>query len=270
MKCRRGRAMDRQCAGSPKCSRLGNPRNRDMCYLHYEQYLRGLRAAGWRGHVSAVPVVARVHALLDAGWTRRRISAAAGVNEHTIWFLESRRQVWCTTSDAIMNIPIWGAAVGEENGHVPAVGTRRRLRSLEALGYSRTEIATRIGRSMKSLSDIMNTDDAPGVYMATANRVDAIWRELQLRPPPVGATANRARNRAEARGWPPPMAWDEDAIDDPAAAPYGQRGERVDWYPEYLDLLDMGLTGRSAAARLGVQWATVEARVRRYAKEAAA
>lgn len=66
------------------------------------------------------------------------------------------------------------------------------------------------------------------------------------------------------------MAWDEDIIDNPNAEPYGQRGGQVDWYPEYLDLLDMGLTGRAAAERLGVQWTTVEARVRRYAAKEAA
>lgn len=93
---------------------------------------------------------------------------------------------------------------------VDATGTRRRLRALVALGWPSTYLKTRIGAA-----HIIFTDSAV-VHPRTAARVRALYDELggTLGPAP------RSRTYAAAKGWPPPLAWDDDTIDDPAATPY--------------------------------------------------
>jgi hypothetical protein len=62
------------------------------------------------------------------------------------------------------------------------------------------------------------------VRAGTARAVCALYDELWDQPPPEGThrdkiAASRARNRAAAHGWPPPLAWDDDTIDDPDVVP---------------------------------------------------
>ena len=44
---------------------------------------------------------------------------------------------------------------------------------------------------------------------------------------PTGPGAERARSTAKRKGWAPPMAWDDDTIDDPQAKPVGLRTRKA-------------------------------------------
>lgn len=94
-------------------------------------------------------------------------------------------------------------------GLVPAVGVVRRLRALAALGWPAELLADRLGEPVR-LSENVEVVDA-----ALAGRVRRLYDELSMTPGPSSV----ARGEATAAGWVPPLAWDEDDLDDPEAAP---------------------------------------------------
>lgn len=106
---------------------------------------------------------------------------------------------------------------------VPVIGTRRRIQALQALGWSRAEIARRMGYGGQGgeLRAIMATSST--VNRATAAKVEAVYAELSMTRP-TGQGAARARTRAARHGYAPPLAWDD--IDDPNERPnYGTRAD---------------------------------------------
>jgi transcriptional regulator with XRE-family HTH domain len=110
---------------------------------------------------------------------------------------------------------------------VPAVGTTRRLQALAAVGWTQTDIAARLGVSQARVGHLMN-GLWPMVFPSTATAVARVFDELCMVVPTDPAPARRgevriherARRQARRRGWMSALAWDEGAIDDPAARPY--------------------------------------------------
>lgn len=104
-------------------------------------------------------------------------------------------------------------------GHGSLAGAIRRLQALHAVGWSFEALATHLGTSRQYMSQLANGKRrGGGVYAWTGDRIAALYDELWDRPP-VGAAALRARLHAQRVGWVPPLAWDEETIDDPAAVP---------------------------------------------------
>lgn len=102
---------------------------------------------------------------------------------------------------------------------VSSLGARRRIQALQALGYSRRDIAEAAGygRAHAALKWALDGD---AITAATALRIytayDGLCMTLATNP-----RAERVRKHAAARGWPPPLAWTD--IDDPAEQP-------TDWH----------------------------------------
>jgi hypothetical protein len=61
--------------------------------------------------------------------------------------------------------------------------------------------------------------DRAKVLKATADKVRALYDEVSRLPTPTGYGPTRVRNLAKAQGWFPPVAWDDDTIDNPATTP---------------------------------------------------
>jgi hypothetical protein len=92
---------------------------------------------------------------------------------------------------------------------VDALGSGRKLRSLVALGWTRSELGRRIGVTPQNIGPLMVLE--PGMRI-TARRwcqIDDLWRDLCMT---VGPSV-RAAADAKRLGWAPPLAWDD--IDDP-------------------------------------------------------
>lgn len=58
-----------------------------------------------------------------------------------------------------------------------------------------------------------------------AERVRTLYDQIWNVPPPSGtqyerSASKRARTLANRNGWPPPLAWDDDEIDDPTMGPH--------------------------------------------------
>lgn len=90
---------------------------------------------------------------------------------------------------------------------VPAVGTSRRLQALAAIGWSASEVASRVGTHPQLLLKI-RAGEYGRVRLSTARRVAAVYELLSMRPR-SDRVGNIVRNRAARYGWVPPLAWDD-------------------------------------------------------------
>jgi hypothetical protein len=100
---------------------------------------------------------------------------------------------------------------------MPRAGTVRRLQALRAIGYSDLELGAFLGASRQAVRSLRHSE-SPRIMASTAWRVAAMFEALSAHPK-AGTSATRARMDAARRGWLPPLAWDDESIDDPAAAP---------------------------------------------------
>lgn len=102
---------------------------------------------------------------------------------------------------------------GHKSRLVDATGTKRRIRALAAIGWTFAQIGTHAGYTTKGgIKELTHRDR---VNRAQAERVREVYDKLSMTPGP----SPHARDRARHAGWPPPLAWDDSTIDDPAAEP---------------------------------------------------
>lgn len=142
-----------------------------------------------------------------------------------------------------------------------AVGARRRLEALAAIGYPPTDLAAELNIGVGHFADAL--DPPPYKYREVA----ALFDRLQLAPGPSG----RARADAVGRGWAAPLAWDEDTIDDPDAEPVGvpPRGYRrcnrtpADFVDMVIEARDLGWFDEDIAKSMGLKLRTLHKRLHR-------
>jgi hypothetical protein len=150
-------------------------------------------------------------------------------------------------------------------------GARRRLQALVAAGWSQARLARELGMTGANFGAMMRRDQ---ITAGTARAVSDLYDRLWNQPPPehdqrARIAASRARRHAAQRGWAPPLAWDDDLIDDPAAAPAKgwkrpARRRSADLAEEAQELFRReGYTCEHAAARLGVSLSGLEIALRR-------
>jgi hypothetical protein len=97
------------------------------------------------------------------------------------------------------------------HSRVDATGTRRRLQALIAIGWPAELLAAQLGRRPNSLCRSMSGES---VTARTAQDVATLYERLWNRRPPrmtseQRAAADAAQAHAAARGWLPPLAWDD-------------------------------------------------------------
>jgi hypothetical protein len=105
-----------------------------------------------------------------------------------------------------------------EHQFVYKAGTVRRLEALMWLGYSSREIAERTGQSRAHLQNVRNDKKCTRITKRIADPIAAVYDELWDKPV---TTANGRRRHAQAvrLGYLPPLAYDDDRIDDPDYVP---------------------------------------------------
>lgn len=97
----------------------------------------------------------------------------------------------------------------DDETFVPACGTRRRIQALLYLGWTHQEMRRRSGvRTAVTLAG-----KGEWVTVQTHVRIARLYDELWDVQGPSPITRRWARKR----GYLPPMAWDDDTIDDPSA-----------------------------------------------------
>jgi hypothetical protein len=193
-----------------------NQRNRQILY------------GRWQPYTDAEPVREHLRALSECGLGGKRVIALTGISSGVISKLlyggpgdrPPTRRVRPETAERILAVQPSPETLGGR-ALVDATATRRRVQALVAVGYPLSAVAARLGKTVQNFSPAL---DGPQVTAATARAVYALYDELWDVPPDESAhrakiSASRARNMARAKSWPPPMAWDDETIGDPAAGP---------------------------------------------------
>lgn len=223
--------------------------------------------------VPAAPVVAHMRALQGQGWTLRQIADAAQVAHSTPHALAHQELTKRTVAERILRVTGSPPSLSSHT-LVDSTGTRRRVQALATLGWSPERIAVRAGISRGPVYRALGGGGV-SVSSATAIRVayDALWD--------VRATGGRCdvvAARARAAGWAPPLAWDDDTIDDPTASPEGVQDRDPDAAPvnakkvhvddivEQLEL-DPAAPLRVVAERLGLRKETIRRHLHRHGRD---
>lgn len=137
---------------------------------------------------------------------------------------------------------------------IDATGTRRRLQALSVLGWSMRALSEQCSVSRLTLVELLS-GKTTSVFRRTAAAVATTFDEL-WNVPATGPQAAQTRSRALAKGWAPPMAWDE--IDDPRDVPAGEykprkRRSSDEVAQEHTFLRKCGLTDDDIAQRLDMK-----------------
>lgn len=128
-------------------------------------------------------------------------------------------------------------------------GVVRRRQALAAIGYGLRDLEPYFNTTSRGIG----TYATPGrrVFRATYRRWCEVYDLLSMTP---GRNV-RAKLEARKRGWAPPLAWDDDTIDDPDAKPdLGDKRarDRVDVVEEARHLLGFGMSRPAVAKQLEV------------------
>lgn len=217
--------------------------------------------------VSTGPVIAHMARLQAAGWTSAQISAAAGIARSTPFALVKQETTKRHIATSVLRVRVGPPPVESTHTHVDSTGARRRVEALGVLGWSPERIAARAGLSR---GPVYRALQGRPISVASESALRVVFDELWDVPASGGRSAVITA-RALAAGWAPPLAWDDDTIDDPSATPEGvppreeSRGNRkvnVDAVAEHLEL-NPGATLRQVAERVGVRKETLRRNLER-------
>ncbi|GAA3455916.1 hypothetical protein GCM10018962_77500 [Dactylosporangium matsuzakiense] len=180
---------------------------------------RRAAAGTWETYRPVDEACTHLRQLTDVhGWTCGQIAARAGLCIDDVQDIRGGRRtrgILAVTHDAIMGVPL---GPPPSTRLVPAVGVHRMIRALCRHGWTYNHIAGQFGATGRTLDSVMHRDQ---VTVAMRAKIAAAYRALAVTPGP-SATA-RARAAAPKpdfpRGWPGPMCWTPETIDDPAAEP---------------------------------------------------
>ena len=231
----------------------------DDCREANRTYARRRDVYGWSERVAAdwcdaEPARQHILELRAHGMGRRRIAEKAGVSVSVIEVMVNgkhgypAKRVLRRNADAVLAVryePADGAVVC-------AVGARRRIRALQAMGWPLHEIARRIGWATNNLGTLVAGGRACNAD--SARKIAAVYDELCMTPGP----SQRARYWALRKGWAPPLAWDDLTIDDPDAVPDLGDQEPSDVDPVVVERLLDGTPWRAIGATRAERIAAAE------------
>jgi hypothetical protein len=185
-------------------------------FRHHKQWRQDY-VKGQRWTTPTQPVSDHIRQLEQAGMSSTSIWKAAGISRTLFYYIRNVRYPRCRIVTARAVLAVQAADCISANvtptQWVSGVGTRRRIRALMAIGWSHQEMRARSG----ALTAVTLNQRGDLVTRAMYDRIAALYDDLSMTPGPSA----RTRARAVAAGYPPPLSWDDDAIDDPAACPIG-------------------------------------------------
>ena len=193
----------------------------------YDVDLRRSKAYG-RYDTWTDPEPARRHirALMAQGMGLKQIIAVGGSNSGQLWKLlyGTKRPDGSRTPTKRIRKDVAERLLAVEldladGAYVPVLPSARRLRALVALGWSQARLAERLGHASSQMVNGWVNEARDQVFVANAKAIAALYEELSMTPPPETThreriSVSRARSYARARGWLPPLAIDEELLDD--------------------------------------------------------
>ena len=169
--------------------------------------LRVARGLGSRHAIE--PVIAHIENLIKSGWTLDAIEKASGVDRRGMYRIRRRLQksVNHDTARRLLALQSGGTPY-----LVDAVGARRRVQALAAIGWSLASQAEAVGLSHTAAEEIAS-GLRTSVMHSTHEAIRTLYQDRSKKAGPSGWV----RAFAARRGWHGPLAWDD--IDDPNAQP---------------------------------------------------
>lgn len=243
-----------------------------------------------RSLVPAAPTRRRLRHLCRQGMHLRAVARATGRRVDSLGKIKGGRQRYTTvaTEEAVKRVQVRHGRISE----VPSVGTIRRIQALCAMGYGLATQARWYGLSSDAMSKLLRSS-ATVVTRRVAARTVASYEKYAM-VPAEGWVAERTRRWAQRCGFMPPLAWDDDIIDDPRSRPQmgpaklsGTPDESAVWLAlHYQDPgrplnhaekrlvirhgVRVGMTHPEIAELLGIEPEAVHAAVRRNRKDTVA
>ncbi|MEU6217236.1 hypothetical protein ABZ845_06885 [Streptomyces sp. NPDC047022] len=234
----------------------------DACrtaHREYEQKRSRQKAYGtWQPYVDATPARQHVRALMSRGLGWRRIADLSGVARGTVNKLlygspKPSIRIRDEVADRLLAVD-YSTELVADGALVDATGTWRRIRALVAVGWPKVHIARALGSHGQGLQLHERL-----VLASTARRVaelyDAWWDADPTGHGVQAAQVGRACRYASSRGWAGPMAWDDDALDDPEAQPHTESRQAIsaaERREEVEHLASFGTSTTEIAMRVGL------------------
>ena len=199
-----------------------------MAALEYRraQYRKvGRTSPGKQDLVPIEPVRAHLVRLAEYGIGWKRVAELTGIARPTVQRLRydttppsrhPKTQVLRSTAEKILAVKAVRGNLAPGTA-IPSLGTVRRLQALYAIGYDGRTLAGFLGLS--DSNEIARALRSPTVSRARADAVAALYDRVSMTPPQPTtryekAAVTRALNQARARGWVPPLAWDDIDLDE--------------------------------------------------------
>jgi lambda repressor-like predicted transcriptional regulator len=155
------------------------------------------------------PILAHIADLQAQGWSVSQIARAAGKSQSTLSSVMCRphKTVNRATGRAILAVT---GPKRDLQSMTSALGSARRVRALYALGHLQARIAKQTGLHRDAIGDLLwgrtsRVTERHAIAIRCA--YDVLSMEL--------GDSDRNRATAKAQGWVPPLAWDEESIDNP-------------------------------------------------------
>lgn len=142
---------------------------------------------------------------------------------------------------------------------VSVVGSTRRLQALIALGHSQNELCRKSGISQSTMSHLVR-GSVQRTSIDTAQRVRKLYDELSMIP----GRSQSSRDKARRLRWAPPLAWDDDLIDDPDAKPEVGENRTVKFDERYRELKYLGFSDLEIVNRWKIQPESLMRQLDRY------
>lgn len=243
---------------SEKCVRRKCPnkgiRPGGLCTKHYDAIPHGF--------VNAKPAQERLAALRATGMSWDTLSKLTGLSDTALRKLGSwtdQGTVCLDNHQRVMAVPVPRGLV-DGGGWVPVIGSQRRIRALMAIGYTQPHIAQECGLGTgRAVSSVLNAR----TYLSArvAKGIADAFDRLHMTAGPSELIVKRAR----FWGWPLPLQWDEDTIDDPEAEPFQVDDSTAPYAELYTEMRDhLGLSDAQIAAREGIKRQSLDRKLMRH------
>ena len=253
----------------------------------------GKRTPGVKATVPIVEVRAHLRKLSGAGIGRRRVAEITGVSMTTLASLYTdtvppsrhpKKNVLRSTAEKIYAVQPTRENLADAQV-VPARTAQRRIQALYAIGFNALQIAERA--KLSASNEVPRILSASRITKRVDEQIAEAYDAMSMKPPTPSnryekAAITRAKNLARERGWHPPLAWDDIALqeeppavtaDSSAQAAIAAAREKIESGERIANLgglfqaaRDCGMPTREIAEELGVGFSTVTAALTEYRK----
>ena len=233
----------------------------DAQYRYEKRWRRDFLAGVGGRLIPADDVVAHVQALRAARITVRTIAEQADCSPTYVYDLVNHRYALVRADVAARIMALHPTRC------VTVTGVIRRVQALFAAGWTTRSlmgaIAEQTGTTVahsRLLWLACHSTPKTLVNQATLDAIAKAYDKLAIVDPVTRGVsplaAANARQHAVSCAWAPPLAWDDDTIDDPAAIPQGIRDPTIgrsvaEIEDDLLELAHDGIPFRVAATRMG-------------------